>query len=274
MQIHLLIRKCKMTLKTIQDRSFLWYLPNISINKRSYYIWRNIILIHASADLSDFRLIIVSTWIANKGNLQKSNLLWRWIIPTAYCLEMYEGNGVISTLWHGRKTNIHSYDPISHCITFYVRFNLLLLLTWVFVNVCLLFCSKLMSNGVRYVNWSCINLVSSQSFITCKTVLFWFTIRPYVYLFIFWSCYFARKILLTVLHSSRYWIKLFRKENVINILNSWYILLNCNYPSRPLIKGLREILMCVGYQVQWRMVRIKLYVWACKELPFEYLFQF
>ena len=62
--------------------------------------------------------------------------------------------------------------------------------------------------------------------------------------------FFARKILLTVLHSSRYWIKLFRKENVINILNSWYILLNCNYPSRPLIKGLREILMCVWYQVQ------------------------
>ena len=262
MQIHLIIRKCKMTLKTIQGRSFLWYLPNISIYKRSYYIWRNIILIHASADLSDFRLIIVSTWIANKGNLQKSNLLWRWIIPTAYCLEMYEGNGVISTLWHGRKTNIHSYDPISHCITFYVRFNLLLLLTWVFVNVCLLFCSKRMSNGVIYVNWSCINLDSSQSFITCKTVLFWFTIRPYVYLFIFWSCYLNlrnRKIL-TVLHSSRYWIKLFRKENVINILNSWYILLNCNYPSSPLIKGLREIMKCGGHQVQWRMVRIKLYV--------------
>ena len=189
MLIHLLIRKCKMTLKTIQDRSFLWYLPNISIYKRSYYIWRNIILIHASAYLSDFRLIIVSTWIANKGNLQKSNLLWRWIIPPAYCLDMYDNNSVISTLWHGRKTNIYSYDPISQRITFYVRFNLLLLLTWVFVNVCLLFCSKLMSNGVRYVNWSCINLVSSQSFIACKNVLFWFTIGLYVYLFIFLSCY-------------------------------------------------------------------------------------
>ena len=61
---------------------------------------------------------------------------------------------------------------------------------------------------------------------------------------------FARKTVLTVLHGSRYWIKLFRKENVINILNSWYILLNCNYLSSRLIKGLREILKCGGYQVQ------------------------
>ena len=94
----------------------------------------------------------------------------------------------------------------------------------------------------------------------CTILIYHKAIGIFVHILILLFESFARKILLTVLHSSRYWMKLFKKENVINILNSWYILFNCNYLSSPLIKGLREILKCVGYQVQRRMVRIKLYV--------------